>query len=59
MLMHACNPTSWEADIGGLKIADHLGLHSEFLGSLCYAVKPSAWINYNQKDLVTQASNPS
>jgi hypothetical protein len=31
MVVHACNPSTWETEIGRLRMGGHSGLHSETL----------------------------
>jgi hypothetical protein len=39
MVVHVCNPSSWEAEAGGLKVQGQLWLHGEFKGSLGYIMR--------------------
>jgi hypothetical protein len=41
MVVHACNPSTLEAETGGKRVKDQPVLHSEFQASLGYTVLPS------------------
>jgi hypothetical protein len=36
----ACNPSTWEAETGGLRVWGQPGLHSQFQSNLCYLIRP-------------------
>ena len=36
MVIHAFNPSAWEAEVGESEVQDHLWLHSEFEATLGY-----------------------
>jgi hypothetical protein len=40
MMVHACNPSTWEAEAEGLRVQSHPKLHSEFEASLSYTAEP-------------------
>ena len=39
-MAHPCNPSTQEAEAGGLQVWDHLMKHRKFQASLHYVVKP-------------------
>jgi hypothetical protein len=40
MVVHTCNPNTWEAEAEGLRVQGQPGLHSEFKACLGYMVRP-------------------
>jgi hypothetical protein len=40
MVLHNCNPSTWEAEAGGLWVWGQPGLYSKFQASLEYILRP-------------------
>jgi hypothetical protein len=62
-VLHTCNPSTWEAEAGGLRVWDYPRLHSEFEASLDYRVRPkrthtATWMNleWNKPTMKEQIS---
>jgi hypothetical protein len=48
MVVHTCNPSTWEAEAGGLKVQDQTGLHGKLQASVGYTEKPLSQKNFKK-----------